>query len=190
MTIQEYVTRSFQCCLLQRALWSELTKQRSDVFELMLVCKYWLNNYFDISILLINQGQLGRCHRSPFPQYPVTHSSCCFLVPSSQFRDRQPLTQIKATISSCLMAFSYSLLLFPSGKKSHSSVVNTGYCLRGSLDLAYLPWSYHQDPRPPPPPPASSGEGHCTDMGAAKILQSVRECSLVVSNCTRTSFFL
>lgn len=101
-----------------------------------------------------------------FPPSPVIHSSCfCFLIPSSQFRDKWPLTQIKATISSCLMAFSYSLVLFPSGKKSLGSLVNTACCLLSSLDLAYLPWGYQWDPSLCPP--ASDGEGQWRGCGGS-----------------------
>lgn len=109
-----------------------------------------------------------------FPPSPVIHSSCfCFLIPRSQFRDKWPLTQMKATISSCLMAFSYSLVLFPSGKKSLGSLVNT------ALLALYCSWALWILPTYPG---ATSGipgfvlqhlmeKGSDVDGGAAAILQ-------------------
>lgn len=114
-----------------------------------------------------------------FPPSPVIHSSCfCFLIPRSQFRDKWPLTQMKATISSCLMAFSYSLVLFPSGKKSVGSLVNT------ALLALYCSWALWILPTYPG---ATSGipgfvlqhlmeKGSDVDGRAAAILQSVWEC--------------
>lgn len=45
------------------------------------------------------------------------------------------------------MAFSYTLMLFPSGQESLSSVANPGASPLSSLAPAHLPWSHQQDPR-------------------------------------------